>query len=129
MIFLIVILGLLAVGVGLFYLKKSKAPVQAPIRLTLKELEKYDGRQGKIYVSIKGQIFDVSSCDAYRPGNDYSIFAGKDGTVALAKMSLSPKDMNIKTKLTPEEQKTLDEWFEYYRDKKKYPIVGSIIDY
>ena len=46
----------------------------------------------KVYVSICDLVYDVSSSDAYRPGSSYSVFAGKDASVALAKMNFNPEN-------------------------------------
>ncbi|MFS8033406.1 putative cytochrome b5-like heme/steroid binding domain-containing protein [Helianthus anomalus] len=53
-------------------------------------LEQYDGTDPSkpIYISVKGRIFDVSTGKSfYGPGGSYALFAGKDSSRALAKMS------------------------------------------
>ncbi|KAH8831871.1 hypothetical protein DL96DRAFT_1589269, partial [Flagelloscypha sp. PMI_526] len=45
---------------------------------TPEALAEYDGRGDKIYVAIKGTVFDVSAKgEMYGPGKSYNIFAGK----------------------------------------------------
>ena len=114
-----------ALLISVFYCFSRKAKTQT-LEMTLEELSKFDGSNGKVYMSVSGNIFDVSACEAYYPGGNYSVFAGKDGTVALAKMSLDAKHMNVEETLTSQELKTLEEWVVYYRDTKKYPIIGRI---
>ena len=50
----------------------------------------------KVYVAICDLIYDVSSSDAYRPGSSYAVFAGRDASVALAKMNFNEE--NFKTR-------------------------------
>lgn len=117
----------LAVPILIYYLiKLFKSPVSLLPEFTLSDLEEYDGRNGKIYIGVKETVFDVSECESYKPGESYSMFAGKDGTVALARMSLNPENMNIQAKLTAQEEKTLQEWVVYYTVRKQYPVVGRL---
>merc|ERR1711879_1089548 len=53
-----------------------------PIKLTLSELQAFDGKDGgKIFVSLSGKIIDVTEGAAsYGPGGSYSLFAGRDVT-------------------------------------------------
>lgn len=55
-------------------------------RMGLKELGKYDGKTyNRIYIAVKGQIFDVTSSEHYREEGSYQLFAGKDISLASAK--------------------------------------------
>ncbi len=58
--------------------------------MNLEELQKFNGKgeSGKIYVSVQGIIFDVSSKEVYQEGGSYALLAGHDATFALAKMKL-----------------------------------------
>jgi len=62
----------------------------------------------------------------YKKDGSYSFFAGKDCSVALAKMSFDPVYMNCSNdaSLTPKEQEILNQWFEKFKDK--YTIIGKI---
>lgn len=67
-------------------------PLDTPY--TPEELAKYNGvpEGQKIFVAIKGTIFDVSAKpDMYGPGKGYSVFAGKDGSKGLGLSSLKPE--------------------------------------
>lgn len=97
MVYLYILIAFVAILALLFYLaNKDPAPV-APSRptlpamkkdLTLSELSIYDGKQDpRILVALKNVIYDVSSSDFYSPGGSYSVFAGHDASVNLAKMS------------------------------------------
>ncbi len=59
----------------------------------------------------------------------YHLFAGKDASVALAKMSFLPEDVASTdiSSLTAEQKQTLQEWDEKFLSKRKYPVVGTII--
>lgn len=67
--------------------------------------------------------------DAYGPGQGYHCFAGKECSVALAKMSFEEQYMNCylrpkQPKLEQKEIETMEQWFVFI--KKKYPIIGKI---
>lgn len=101
------------------------------VHMTSQELSKYTGGTesgGKIYVAIKGVVYDVSAKAAvYGQGQGYSVFAGKDASCALGKSSLKPADVKADySQLTPEELKVLDEWVEYFG--KRYAVVATIKD-
>ncbi|KAG6543562.1 hypothetical protein Mapa_015056 [Marchantia paleacea] len=93
------------------------------------ELSKYDGSDAEkqLLVAIRGKIYDVSSArDFYGPGKPYAVFAGKDATRALAKMSTKAEDVSPSLEgLTEKEIGVLDNW-----EKKfvtKYPVVGTVV--
>ncbi|KAJ4897521.1 Membrane steroid-binding protein 2 [Raphanus sativus] len=68
-------------------------PLPPPVQLgeiTEEELKQYDGSDSEkpLLMAIKGQIYDVSQSRVfYGPGGPYALFAGKDASRALAKMS------------------------------------------
>jgi len=88
-------------------------------------------------LAIKDVVFDVSSSGTcgfitynplanYRKGASYEIFAGREISVALAKMSFEPKYFNAyeSVKLTQDEINSLEGWTNYM--KERYPVVGHI---
>lgn len=97
MVYLYVLIAFVVILALLFYIaNKDPAPVAqsrpilAPMKrdLPLSELCKYDGKQDpRILVALKNVIYDVSSSDFYSPGGSYSVFAGHDASINLAKMS------------------------------------------
>ncbi|GLT74789.1 hypothetical protein SLA2020_465640 [Shorea laevis] len=74
-------------------------PHPPPVQLgevTEEELKQYDGLDPKkpLLRAIKGQIYDASQSRMfYGPGRPYALFAGKDSSRALAKMSFEEKDL------------------------------------
>lgn len=61
----------------------------------------------------------------YGPGGAYALFAGKDASRALAKMSFEPQDLNGDIAgLTPMELSSLNDW--EYKFTSKYVKVGTI---
>ncbi|KAL3679169.1 hypothetical protein R1sor_022125 [Riccia sorocarpa] len=78
------------------------------------ELSKHDGSNADLplLVAIRGKIYDVSSAsDFYGPGKAYAVFAGKDATRALAKMSTKAEDVLPSVEgLTEKEIGVLDDW-------------------
>ncbi|KAA8521721.1 hypothetical protein F0562_012394 [Nyssa sinensis] len=66
------------------------------MELTSQQLKQYDGTDPSkpIYVALKGRVFDVTTGKSfYGPGGAYAMFAGKDASRALAKMSKNEEDL------------------------------------
>lgn len=106
-------------------------PLPPPVQLgevTEEELKAYDGSDPKkpLLMAIKGQIYDVSQSRMfYGPGGPYALFAGKDASRALAKMSFEEKDLTGDTEgLGPFELDALQDW--EYKFMGKYVKVGQI---
>ncbi|KAF3655457.1 putative steroid-binding protein 3 [Capsicum baccatum] len=99
------------------------------MELTAAELKAYDGTDPSkpIYVAIKGRIFDVSTGNSfYGPGGAYSMFAGKDASRALAKMSKNEEDVTpCCDGLSDKEMGVLNDWEKKF--EAKYPIVGTVV--
>lgn len=98
------------------------------MELTLDQLKQYDGTNpsSPIYIAVKGRIFDVTTGKSfYGPGGSYAMFAGKDASRALAKMSKNEEDViGSLDGLTEKEIGVLDDWEKKF--EAKYPIVGSL---
>eukprot|EP00658_Telonema_sp_P-2_P044003 TRINITY_DN3187_c0_g1_i4.p1 TRINITY_DN3187_c0_g1~~TRINITY_DN3187_c0_g1_i4.p1 ORF type:complete len:303 (-),score=64.65 TRINITY_DN3187_c0_g1_i4:430-1338(-) len=78
-------------------------------------------------VSIDGIVFDVSSSESFKVGVGYNALAGRDASRSLAVMSLKPEELNSNLDGLDEEQmEVLKDWILYFKDKKKYPIVGRV---
>lgn len=106
-------------------------PLPPPVQLgeiSEEELKSYDGNDSKkpLLMAIKGQIYDVSQSRMfYGPGGPYALFAGKDASRALAKMSFEEKDLNGDlTGLGVFELEALQDW--EYKFMSKYVKVGTI---
>ncbi|XP_052208837.1 probable steroid-binding protein 3 [Diospyros lotus] len=97
--------------------------------LTLQQLKQYDGTDASkpIYLAVKGRIFDVSAGKSfYGPGGPYAMFAGKDASRALAKMSKSDDDVCANLNgLSDKEIGVLNDWEKKF--EAKYPIVGRVV--
>ena len=62
---------------------------------TLEELAKYNGKDHtKIYMAVKGNVYDVTDSGFYGDGEPYDMFAGKDGSINLAEMSMDQSTLN-----------------------------------
>lgn len=106
-------------------------PLPPPVQLgeiTEEQLKDYDGNdpQKPLLMAIKGQIYDVSQSRMfYGPGGPYALFAGKDASRALAKMSFEDKDLTGDISgLGPFELEALQDW--EYKFMSKYVKVGTI---
>lgn len=96
--------------------------------MSLSDLAPHDGRDGRpIYFSSDGWVWDASSSEMFR--ESYGLWAGKDATVALAKMSLDPSDVNRTDwdSLSADDLKSLHSWTEYFSEK--YLIKGRIKEF
>ncbi|KAI1273778.1 cytochrome b5-like heme/steroid binding domain-containing protein [Xylaria sp. FL0933] len=97
--------------------------------ITLEELAQADGSEGrKAYVAIKGKVYDVTGNKMYtKPDGNYSVFAGKDASRALAKTSTNPEDVSPEWRdLSEKEQGILNDWITFF--SKRYNIVGVVKD-
>jgi membrane-associated progesterone receptor component len=96
---------------------------------SLPELSEYDGSDPTkpLLIAIRGQVYDVTrGRDFYGPGGPYGMFAGKDCTRALAKMSFDEHLFTGDTAgLQPDELDKLEEWIEMFEGK--YRRIGRIL--
>ncbi|RZC73677.1 hypothetical protein C5167_049161 [Papaver somniferum] len=99
------------------------------MELTLQQLKQFDGSDASkpIYVALKGKIFDVTTGKSfYGPGGSYCIFAGKDASRALAKMSKNDEDICASLDgLSEKEMGVLNDWEKKF--EAKYPVIGSVV--
>ncbi|CDJ44337.1 cytochrome b5-like Heme/Steroid binding domain containing protein, putative [Eimeria tenella] len=102
-------------------------------QMTLEALKSCDGEKSeKLFVAVKGLVFDVSvnGKTFYGKNGSYHIFAGKDATVALARMSFDEKLLNSPPStwesLTESEKESLQSWLQ--RFKSKYSLV-AVVDF
>ncbi|KAI4351767.1 hypothetical protein L6164_006089 [Bauhinia variegata] len=112
-------------------LEQQMEPLPPPVQLgeiIEEELKAYDGSDSKkpLLMAIKGQIYDVSQSRMfYGPGGPYALFAGKDASRALAKMSFEEKDLTGDISgLGPFELEALQDW--EYKFMSKYVKVGTV---
>nr|CAD1825030.1 unnamed protein product [Ananas comosus var. bracteatus] len=84
------------------------------------------GRGKPIYVAVRGAVYDVSAGRGfYGPGGAYAVFAGRDASRALAKMSTAAADVSGDLSgLSDKEIAVLNDWENKFR--AKYPVVGRI---
>ncbi|CDP05219.1 unnamed protein product [Coffea canephora] len=106
-------------------------PLPPPVQLgevTEEVLKQYDGADPKkpLLMAIKAQIYDVSQSRVfYGPGGPYHLFAGKDASRALAKMSFDEKDLTGDiSDLGVFELEALQDW--EYKFMSKYVKVGTV---
>ncbi|KAK6132143.1 hypothetical protein DH2020_034134 [Rehmannia glutinosa] len=111
--------------------EEKMKPLPPPVQLgeiSVEELKQYDGSDPNkpLLMAIKGQIYDVTQGRMfYGPGGPYALFAGKDASRALAKMSFEDKDLNGDlTGLGVFELEALQDW--EYKFMSKYVKVGTI---
>ncbi|KAI6679178.1 hypothetical protein NL676_033059 [Syzygium grande] len=98
------------------------------MEFTAGELIQFNGTDPSkpIYVAIKGRVFDVTAGKSfYGPGGAYAMFAGKDASRALAKMSKNDEDVTPSLDgLSDKEIGVLTDWEKKF--EAKYPVVGRV---
>ncbi|CAD6241974.1 unnamed protein product [Miscanthus lutarioriparius] len=94
--------------------------------LTAAQLRAYDGTDPSkpIYVSVRGKVYDVTSGRGfYGPGGAYAVFAGREASRALGKMSKDEADVSGDLSgLTDKELGVLADWETKFQ--AKYPVVA-----
>ena len=97
---------------------------------SLAELSGFDGSDPSkpLLIGVRGYVYDVTrGRDFYGPGGPYGMFAGKDCTRALAKVSF---DADLFTGdlsgLDRDELDKLEEWIEMFDGK--YRRLGRLLD-
>uniref|UniRef100_A0A2P2QG02 Cytochrome b5 heme-binding domain-containing protein n=1 Tax=Rhizophora mucronata TaxID=61149 RepID=A0A2P2QG02_RHIMU len=99
------------------------------MEFTAEQLRQYKGTEPSkpIYVAIKGRVFDVTTGNSfYGPGGSYAMFAGKDASRALAKMSKNDEDISPSLDgLSDKEIGVLNDWEKKF--EAKYPVVGRVV--
>ncbi len=108
--------------------------------LSLADMAKFDGTTAtpteegyatpSIYLGAGDKVFDVSfgGVEFYGPGGSYHLFAGKDASRALAKMSFEAEDLENTSvvDLTDAQRKVLQDWIRTFEGRKGYPCVGRL---
>ena len=105
---------LLAAVAFLFYQANKQpsfnpqVPTQPVIKdLTYQQLNTYNGvKNPKVYLALKGNIYDVSSSDFYSVGGGYHQFAGHDASINLAKMSHEDQFLDKYGEITLDREET-----------------------
>ena len=96
---------------------------------SLAELAAFDGSDPSkpLLIAIRGHIYDVTRGRGfYGPGGPYGMFAGRDCTRALAKMSFEKEDFTGDVEgLKQDELDQLDEWIETFEGK--YRRIGCLV--
>jgi membrane-associated progesterone receptor component len=96
---------------------------------SLSELAAYDGSDPTrpLLIGIRGHVYDVTrGRDFYGPGGPYGMFAGKDCTRALAKVSFDEEHFTGGIEgLELDELDKLEEWIEMFEGK--YRRVGRLL--
>ncbi|DAZ93935.1 TPA: hypothetical protein N0F65_012881 [Lagenidium giganteum] len=99
--------------------------------LTLNELRGFNGEEGKpIYIALLDEVYDVSAKrDFYGPGEGYHLFAGRDASRSLAKMSFEKEDLDTEdlSDLGFMDNETLQDWVMKFSVYNHYPNVGRVL--
>ncbi|KAI9920086.1 hypothetical protein PsorP6_015733 [Peronosclerospora sorghi] len=98
---------------------------------TPEELLPFNGEHGQpIYIAVLDEVYDVSrKRDLYGPGEGYHVFAGRDASRALAKMSFEKEDLESDdlSDLSFMDKETLNDWVTKFAVYNDYPNVGRVL--
>ncbi|KAF4324375.1 hypothetical protein BBI17_003226 [Phytophthora kernoviae] len=111
-----------------------KAEREKPIKrrfFTPEEMLPFNGEDGQpIYIAVLDEVYDVSrKRDFYGPGEGYHLFAGRDASRALAKMSFEQEDLDSEdlSDLSFMDKETLQDWVTKFSVYNSYPNVGRVL--
>ncbi|KAK2586729.1 hypothetical protein KPH14_011764 [Odynerus spinipes] len=89
---------------------------------TKDELKKYTNIENGLYLSILGQIFDVTKgAKHYGPGASYHAFVGRDASLAFITGEFDEKELTDDISILSVQQiKMLDDWVQFYNENYIY---------
>ncbi len=104
-------------------------PVAEVRDYTRAELAAFDGKDPAVpvLIGIRGHVYDVTRGRSfYGAGGPYEMFAGRDCTRALAKMSFADEDFVAdESGLSPSELSKLEDWIDTF--ESKYQKIGALL--
>lgn len=132
---LIWLFGIAVAAVGLFTVYTHVASFQRQytqddlVIYTPARLSRSRGKPfGRILLGCCGLVVDVSAGrQHYGPNGGYSFFAGRDGSRAFITGKFDSDLHDDVTDFTPEQMAELIRWRDFYRNHKRYRVVGKVI--
>ena len=115
------VIAILAFGYAALKYSQRNSPIESVPRaklepflknMTLDELNKYGPDNERVLLALRGIIYDVSASDFYTKDGAYSLFAGHDSSLNLAKMSHDKSLLNKYGSYTldRDEENVLNDW-------------------
>ncbi|XP_012233116.1 neuferricin isoform X2 [Linepithema humile] len=89
---------------------------------TTSELRRYTNLENGLYLSILGQVFDVTKGDKhYGPGENYHAFTGRDASLAFITGEFEGEGLTDDiSSLSARQVKALDDWLQFYNTNYIY---------
>ncbi|KMQ96748.1 cytochrome b5 domain-containing protein 2 [Lasius niger] len=88
---------------------------------TTSELKRYTNLENGLYLSILGQVFDVTKGEKhYGPGKQYHAFIGRDASLAFITGEFEEELTDDISSLSARQVKTLDDWLQFYNTNYIY---------
>lgn len=93
---------------------------------TISELKRYTNLKDGLYLSILGQVFDVTKgAKHYGPGASYHAFTGRDASLAFIIGDFNSEGLTDDvSSLSAQQVKALDDWVQFYN--KNYIYKGKL---
>ncbi|XP_053988470.1 neuferricin isoform X1 [Hylaeus volcanicus] len=97
-------------------------PNTEPKIFTSNQLKKYTNVKDGLYISILGQVFDVTKgVKHYGPGATYHVFTGRDASLAFITGEFNDKGLTDDvSSLSVQQVKALYDWVEFYNENYIY---------
>lgn len=91
------------------------------------ELKKYTNLKDGLYISILGQVFDVTKgAKHYGPSSTYHAFTGRDASLAFITGEFNDKGLTDDiSSLSMQQVKALNDWVQFYNEN--YVYKGKLI--
>ncbi len=133
LIILIVTISLFFAYYFLYLSRRARAPTPLPsankngIRVLDNDNIIYHKESGKIYISIMGEVFDVSDgSNYYGEGGGYHFFAGKDASRAFVSGVFSGPAIDEVLDLPSNQIAAIEDWRQFYHEHETYKFVGFL---
>ena len=89
---------------------------QSPTVFTKEELASNDGRGGaNSYLTVLGEIYDVTGSKHYEEGKGYHVFIGKDASLAFVSGNFGNTATDDVSVLDSTQIKGIEKWVNFYR--------------
>lgn len=110
------------IGTGVAWGSASSTRVVSP-----DELSSHGSEARRVWLSVLGSVYDVSSGEFYTSGGGYAFFAGRDATRAFTTGEFEGEGLSDDVDgLTPAQCKGLVEWRAFYEEHETYTRVGVL---
>lgn len=108
--------------VDVIYFGLNEDSSKGPRIFTASELKQYMNLEDGLYLSILGQVFDVTKgAKHYGPGGNYHAFTGRDASLAFITGEFDDEGLTDDiSSLSAQQVKALEDWLQFYNTNYNY---------